>query len=146
MNKINKKYLPKGLSRKDRKKQLFMLKKSARLYKNKKYFTRKKVKSFKSKPSGHVAKAMKIYKVDKITANKNLSKKTGCSVKTLRKIIKKGMGAYYSSGSRPNQTAQSWGKARLASAITGGPSSKIDIHELSSGCNKSKKAYKLAIK
>ena len=146
MNKINKKYLPKGLSKKDRKKQLYMLKKSTRLYKKKQYFTRKKVKSFKSKPSGHVAKAMKIYKVEKISPNKNLSRKTGCTIKTLKKIINKGMGAYYSSGSRPNQTAQSWGKARLASAITGGPASKIDINELSSGCNKSKKAYKLAKK
>lgn len=146
MKKINKKYLPKSLNRKDRKKQLFMLKKSARLYKKKKYFTRKKVNSFKSKPSDHVAKAMKIYKVEKISPNKKLSQKTGCSVKTLKKIINKGMGAYYSSGSRPNQTAQSWGKARLASAITGGPASKIDINELLSGCNKTKKAYKLAKK
>ena len=101
MKKINKKYLPKGLSKKDRKKQLFMLKKSTRMYKQKKYFTRKKVKSFKSKPSGHVARAMKIYNIKNMTPNQQLAKKTGCTVKTLKKIINKGMGAYYSSGSRP---------------------------------------------
>lgn len=143
---MNKKYVPKGLSRKDRKKQVSMLKKSMRDYKKGKYYTRKKVSSFKSKPSGHVANAMKIYKVDKITANKMLAKRTGCKVSTLKKIVKKGMGAYYSSGSRPNQTPQSWGRARLASAITGGPSSKVDIHELKRGCDKKSKALKMAKK
>lgn len=143
---MNKKYLPRGLTRKDRKKQLSMLKKSIKLYKKKRYFTRKKINSFKSKPSNHVERAMNIYKVGKIVPNKELSKKTGCSVKTLKKIVKKGMGAYYSSGSRPNQTPHSWGRARLASAITGGPSSKVDLKELTRGCSKRKKAYKLAKK
>jgi hypothetical protein len=54
------------------------------------------------------------------------------------------MGAYYSSGSRPNQTAESWGKARLASSITGGKASKVDFHIIKDGCNHTKKAYKLA--
>ena len=38
------------------------------------------------------------------------------------------MGAYYSSGSRPNQTAESWGLARMYSYILGGPTRKIDHH------------------
>ena len=141
---MNKKYVPRGLSKKDKNKQTKMIKRSKSGYKKRKYYTRKKVKSFKSKPSGHVANAKKIYNVDKITANKKLSKKTGCKVGTLRKIIKKGMGAYYSSGSRPNQTSQSWGRARLASAITGGPSSKVDIHELRKGCKINSKPIRLA--
>ena len=41
-------------------------------------------------------------------------------------IVKKGQGAYYSSGSRPNQTGHSWGRARLASSITGGKASAVD--------------------
>ena len=41
-------------------------------------------------------------------------------------IISKGRGAYYSSGSRPNQTADSWAYARLASVIMGGPARKSD--------------------
>ena len=41
-------------------------------------------------------------------------------------IIEKGMGAYYSSGSRPNQTPPSWGLARLASVILNGPARRID--------------------
>ena len=64
----------------------------------------------------------------------------------LKQIIRKGEGAYYSSGSRPNQTAQSWGIARLASAITSGNASKVDFHIIDKGCDHNKKAYKLAIK
>ena len=70
---MNKKYLPKSLSRKDMKKQFNMLKRSIRDYKKGKYYTRKQ--ATLSKPSGHVANAVKTYKVNKITANKNLSKK-----------------------------------------------------------------------
>ena len=62
----------------------------------------------------------------------------------MKKIIKKGQGAYYSSGSRPNQTSHSWGIARLASAITGGKSSQIDFHILEKYCKSNSKALKLA--
>jgi len=41
-------------------------------------------------------------------------------------IIKKGKGAFFSSGSRPNQTPFSWGLARLASVIMGGKARKVD--------------------
>jgi len=58
--------------------------------------------------------------------------------------VKKGEGAYYSSGSRPNQTAQSWGYARLASALTGGPSSVIDYHILRDGCASNSRPLKMA--
>ena len=60
------------------------------------------------------------------------------------KIVKKGQGAYYSSGSRPNQTAHSWGIARLASAITSGNAAIIDYHIIKKGCDHKKKAFKLA--
>jgi len=39
----------------------------------------------------------------------------------------KAKGAYFSGGSRPNQTPSSWAYARLASVIVGGPARKIDI-------------------
>jgi hypothetical protein len=142
----NLRYLPKRLSIKDKKKQARMLMKSKRLYKKGKYYTRKKVSSFKSKPSQHVAHAQKIYGVEKIGATSELSKATGCSKAALSKIINKGAGAYYSSGSRPNQTAQSWGLARLASAITSGKAAAVDYNILESGCTKTSKALKLAKK
>lgn len=41
-------------------------------------------------------------------------------------ILRKGRGAYASSGSRPNTTSEAWAKARLASALTGGNAYKVD--------------------
>ena len=139
-------YFPKELNKKDRKTQKSEIKKSKKLYKKGKYHTRKKLSSFKSKKSGHVENATKIYNVESIKADNKLAKATKCKKSALTKIIKKGMGAYYSSGSRPNQTPHSWGRARLASAITGGPSSKIDIKILIENCKKNSKALKLAKK
>ncbi|NBP65078.1 MAG: hypothetical protein EBU66_10540 [Bacteroidetes bacterium] len=89
---------------------------------------------------------MKLYQVDKISPSRELSRKTGCSMKGLEQIVRKGEGAYFSSGSRPNQTAQSWGNARLASAIMGGNASAVDFHILQKECDHRKTAYRLAQK
>jgi len=142
--KITLRYLPNRLSAKDRKKQSSMLIKSRKLYKKGIYYTRKKVLSYKSKPSSHVSDAKKIYNVEKIVASDELSKKTGCSKSSLAKIIEKGEGAYFSSGSRPNQTAQSWGIARLASSITSGKAAAVDYSILENGCKPGSKALKMA--
>ena len=123
-----------------------MLLKSKRLYKNKKYFTRKKISSYKNKKSNHVSDARKIYNIENVTPNEELASKTGCTLSTLEKIVQKGEGAYFSSGSRPNQTAQSWGLARLASSITAGKSAAVDYDILEKGCNHKKKAFILAKK
>ena len=143
---FSKKYVPKSLSRRDKSKQKKMLKKSQKMYKKKKYYTREKVKSFKSKKSNHIKNAERIYKIDSVKPSKELAEKTGCKLKGLQEIVKKGQGAYYSSGSRPNQTSHSWGRARLASAITGSKSSQIDYHILKKYCKPSSKALKLANK
>lgn len=144
--KYPKRYIPKILSLKDIFTQKKELNKSRKAYKSGKYYTRKKVKSFKSKKSNHIENAMKIYKVDKVKASKTLAKKTGCSINALNKLIKKGQGAYYSSGSRPNQTPHSWGVARMASSITGGKAAAVDIKILEEGCQKNSKALTLARK
>ena len=141
---INIRYLPKKLTAKDRKKQRNMLLKSRRLYKQNQYYTRKHVKSFSNKTSKHIIKARQIYNVETIGATTELSKKSGCSKTALKKIINKGAGAYYSSGSRPNQTAQSWGVARLASALTSGKAGAIDYTILNNGCKRGSKGYKMA--
>ena len=140
--KINLRYLPKKLTAKDKKKQSQMLLKSKKLYRKGKYYTRKPVKSFKSKTSSHILNARKMYGVEKIGATDELSRKTGCSKAALAKIINKGAGAYYSSGSRPNQTAQSWGVARLASALTSGKAGAVDYDILNEGCKPGSKGYK----
>ena len=140
------KYLPKHITKKDKKIISHELKKSRKAYKKNKYITRKQISSYKSKPSQHILNVKKLYNIDKLVINSNLSKKTGCSINSLRKIVSKGQGAYYSSGSRPNQTSHSWGLARLASSISGGKASAIDYKILENGCSKSSKALKLAKK
>lgn len=140
------KYIPDILTRKDRKKQLIMLNKSKKMYKQRKYYTRKKVASYPHKTSPHILNARRIYKINTIRPNQELSSKTGCSIDALNQIVRKGEGAYYSSGSRPNQNAQSWGLARLASSVTGGKSAAVDFSILEKGCNHNKKAYILAKK
>ena len=139
-----KRYLPPTLSRRDRTRQRKELTKSRRLYKQNKYYTRKSVKSFKSKPSKHVDNARRLYHIQNIRHTRELSGRTGCSLKGLRQIVRKGEGAYYSSGSRPNQTPQSWGYARLASSITGGNASAVDFHIIDKECDHRKPAYRLA--
>lgn len=140
------KYLPKRLSKKDKAKQKKQLQKSRAAYKKGIYINRKPLTSFKNKKSQHLINAEKLYKVNKVVINNNLAKKTGCSIKALNKIVKKGIGAYYSSGSRPNQTSYSWGIARLASSISGGKAAAIDYNILVEGCNTNSKALKLAKK
>jgi hypothetical protein len=146
LDKVNIRYLPYRLTRKDREKQIGMLKKSQKMYKKHIYYTRQKLSSYKSKKSKHVLNAEKMYNVESIQPNKELAEKTKCSVDALEKIVNKGAGAYFSSGSRPNQTGQSWGIARLASAITGGKASLIDYSILNTGCRSTSKALKLANK
>ena len=140
------KYIPISLSKKDKAKQKKQLKKSRNAYKKGIYIHRKPLKTFKNKKSQHILNAEKLYKVNKIVVNNNLAKKTGCSIKALNKIVKKGQGAYYSSGSRPNQTAHSWGIARLASSISGGKAAAVDYNILEEGCSGNSKALKLAKK
>ena len=141
---INLRYLPKKLTARDKKKQSKMLLKSKKLYRKGKYYTRKSVKSFQSKTSSHILKARKVYGIEKIGATNELARKSGCSKASLAKIINKGSGAYYSSGSRPNQTAQSWGIARLASALTSGKAGAVDYNILNEGCKPGSKGYKAA--
>jgi hypothetical protein len=140
------KYLPKHINKKDKKMLSSELKKSRKAYKKHSYITRKHIASYRSKPSKHLYNVKKLYNINKLVLNANLSKKTGCSINSLRKIVNKGQGAYYSSGSRPNQNSHSWGLARLASSISGGKASAIDYKILENGCGKSSKALKLAKK
>ena len=108
-------YVPKSLSKADREKQIKSIKEGK---------DRPKVESVKSKRSSWAEKFERKYGY-KISNTSRISKeiisKTG-----IDKILSKGRGAYYSSGSRPNQTAESWARARLASVIMGGGARKVD--------------------
>ena len=152
MVEIPQRYVPSYLTKKDKSTQIKELKKSRKAYRkstknaSKRYITRKKIKSFTSKTSPHILNARKMYKIKNIKPSKELEKATKCSKKGLEKIVSKGKGAYFSSGSRPNQTAHSWGYARLASAITGGKASAADFKILEEHCKPKSKALKLAKK
>ena len=60
-------------------------------------------------------------------SNREKSRITGIPKRILDKVENKGRGAYYSSGSRPGQTSQSWGVARVncfilkKKTVTNGP-------------------------
>jgi hypothetical protein len=113
--KVPKSYVPETLSKEDKKKQIKSIEKEKK---------RPKLDSFKSKRSSWVEKFEKKYN-KKITdlnfIDKNILKKKG-----IDQVIKKGQAAYFTSGSRPNQTAFSWSYARLASVIMGGAARRID--------------------
>jgi hypothetical protein len=65
------------------------------------------------------------------------SKSSGISKSTLRKVAKRGMGAYYSSGSRPGQTPTSWAIGRVRSFATGkGGARKADADLIRGGKKK----------
>lgn len=112
---IPKKYVPKSLTPADKKKQVKSIVEGTK---------RPKVDSFKSKRSSHVVAFEKRYGY-KISNTSRIAKdiitKTG-----IEKILDKGRGAYYSGGSRPNQTPESWARARLASVIMGGKARQVD--------------------
>ena len=130
--KYPKRYIPKGLSEADKKKQKKQLDKSTSDYKKGKFTERKKLESFKSKPSGYVEKVKKKLNITSATTT-NIANKLGKTDKRKKEIKKgleeikdKGSGAFFSSGSRPNQSPQSWGIGRYSSVLTGGPSRIID--------------------
>ena len=114
-SKIPKQYVPDSLTPAQKKKQI----KSIREKRD-----RPKLKNVGTKRSVHVVKFEKKYGkkiTDDAWISKNLLRRAG-----IKQIISKGIGAYYSSGSRPNTTPQQWARARLASALTGGGASKTD--------------------
>jgi len=158
-NKIPRRYIPAGLTRKDAHKQRRMILQSRRQYKRgllpapagapanlckqHRFQTRKRVASFRNRRSHHVRNARRMYGVNTISPTPELARATGCSVRALREIVRKGEGAYYSSGSRPNQTPQSWGLARLASAITSGKAAYVDRDILERGCTPKSRALQM---
>jgi len=84
----------------------------------------------KSKKSKHTARFDKEYgeKLDTMKgkrSKKNIAEITGIPLKAVNAVYKKGEGAYYSSGSRPNQSPQSWARGRLYAYIMGGKKVRV---------------------
>ena len=133
-----------GLSGNNKAEQIKELERSRKLYKKGIYISRSKKSSFKSKRSPHLVEFEKKYDVN--IANKNaVLKATGIKPGAQEKILNKGRGAFYSSGSRPNQSAESWALARLASVILKHGAYKVDRHVLKEfDCNNIKPPVKQA--
>lgn len=112
--KINPKYVPKGLSKEDKAKQIKSIKEGK---------DRPKV-NYPSKRSQWVVKFEKRYGT-KITDDKFISKNIMLQA-GINQILSKGRAAYYSAGSRPNTTPTQWARARLASVLMNGPARKVD--------------------
>jgi hypothetical protein len=104
------KYVPASLSPADRRRQIASLRDGT---------ARPRLASFRSKRSKWIVEFERRFgrKLDADGLrfiDKYLLAKPG-----IDKILRKGRGAYYSSGSRPNQTAESWARARLAAVVVG---------------------------
>jgi len=113
---LPKKYVPASLSTQDKKKQVKSIVEGT---------VRPKVESFKPRRSRFVIAFEKRYGT-KITDDKFISKNI-IAQKGIDEILDKGRGAYFSGGSRPNQTPESWARARLASVIMNGNARKVDM-------------------
>jgi hypothetical protein len=104
----------KGLKGKDREKQIASIFKGTIRPKTKAPEKRSQwVKKFEDKYGVKIT--------NKSYINKNIITNTG-----IKKIMDKGKGAYFTGGSRPNQTPESWAYSRLASVIMNGPARKVD--------------------
>jgi len=69
------------------------------------------------------------------------AKSSGISKRTLAKVYKRGLGAYYSSGSRPGVSAHQWAAGRVRSFATGkGGARKADADLLRPKRKKTRKA------
>tara|TARA_B100000674_G_C37831916_1_gene910963 strand:+ start:143 stop:730 length:588 start_codon:yes stop_codon:yes gene_type:complete len=120
----------KGLSNEDKnkhKKYIINRRKSAR---KGKYLTKKpELKSYKHRKSQKVLEFERKYGI-KITNKKAIEKEVGLPISAQKEIIDKGKGAFFSDGSRPGQTPQSWAYGRLASVILKKGAYKFDKHIL----------------
>ncbi len=121
--KLPKRYIPTSLSKSDRKKQIKSIFNG----------TKRPKLSYKSKKSSWTQKFDSVYgdKIKKLSGGHtliNISIVSKIPLEAINEVFRKGKAAYYVSGSRPNQTAESWAYARVYSYIMGGNTRKIDNH------------------
>jgi hypothetical protein len=112
-----------NLSPAERKKQIALINKSKKEYKKGIIEDRPVVSDKPTRRSKYVVKFENKYGFP-ITDRSKLNKTFPDT--DIDKILAKGVGAYGSSGSRPNVGKSQWAYARLASVLTGGPALRID--------------------
>ena len=121
---IPKRYIPDTLSKADRAKQIkSIFEKTNR--------PKVEVKKRKSKWTNAFDKeyGKEIDKLKGGRSKRNIAKVSGVPFKAIDEVYKKAEGAFYSSGSRPNQSATSWALGRTYAYIMGGKAvRKLDDH------------------
>ena len=111
---IPRRYVPKGLSERDKARQVKSIVEGK---------DRPKVK-FPKRRSKWTILAEKRFGTN--PSIRDIAKSIRVPEKGLREIVKKGEAAYYTSGSRPNVSATQWGIARLYAVLFGSPARKVD--------------------
>ena len=124
-------HVPASLSAGDRRRQTEWPAASRSAYERGRYVNRPPLTSFHSRRSPHIARAERLYRRP---FSELMARVPGCSPELQQQILRKGRGAFYSSGSRPNQTPSAWALARLASAISGGRAARVDRHIIEKHC------------
>lgn len=124
------KYIPNYLSNEDKIKGRKNIIESRENYKKGIFTPRIKLKSAITRKSNFTTKFKSLYgDLNKEEIIKLLESKGAVNAgSAIEQILKKGKAAYYSGGSRPNQTAFSWAWARLYSVLLGGKSRGVDIN------------------
>lgn len=131
MPRVAEQYL-RGLSEADRRRQRAYIERSRRQARRGIYEDRPKLKSYTSKPSVHTTDFARRYGFS-VQNVRRIERELGVPVSTQKEVLRKGRGAYFSSGSRPDQTKNSWAYARLASTLLGRKACRVDAHLLPQG-------------
>lgn len=125
---IPEKYL-RGVSPADRRRQLTAIRRARSGYPRGAYVGRPRLASYRHRQSPHVRNFRRRYGVSLRDAAA-VAAATGLTPRAQTRILRKGKGAYYSSGSRPGQTPSSWAYARLASVALGRKACAVDANLL----------------
>ncbi len=114
--KVPRRYIPDTLTKSQRQKQIKSIFEGTE---RPKLDTKKRKSSFTIDFNKRYGKRLEEMKGGK--SIKNIAKVVGLPEKALKEVFERGEGAYFSAGSRPNQTASSWAYGRLYSYILGNP-------------------------
>lgn len=112
---VPEKYVPSSLSPQDAQRQLQSIMRG----------TKRPQVSHRNRRSTWVVKFKEKYGVS-ITNDKWIDRHL-LAKRGIRKVLDRGRAAYRTTGSRPNQTKESWARARLASVLLGGPARERDM-------------------
>ena len=124
MGHIDPKYYS-GLPPSEAEAQKSRIRASRAAYRRGRYRRRPTPASYKHRTSRHVRDFRRIHKLS-LADRAGIARALGVSRAQQSRILRKGKGAYYSSGSRPGQTPESWARARLASALLGRGACNVD--------------------